>query len=351
MRQATDGRPVRLWREPLWRNSVIWLGIPVPILIALVDAYALRACQGQATDGVVLLTYTLFVVQTASLGALVGSQLKRHPLWWGILAWGIVLVNLQVFVIAVGDRWSTANTVGFAFASSQIGALVCFGVLGTVVWRIRMPTALIGLALAIYFAFALSARDTWYVVLLFQSLATAAVCLILRLFEFRIELSQLLLQTGGDKQRMQFSIRHLFYWTTGVAVMVGLGRLIGWKGILAAGLQFASLPDLLVFVPLLTLVSVLAMWGALGRESWRLRLLILIPALPGIGVVLGAYVAWNRGSPWDRLFPVWEMQSALAVGIAWASLAGWLLAGLLLVFRASGHQLQRRRRAGEPLLF
>jgi len=207
------------------------------------------------------------------------SQTKKQPLWWGILLWGVVLMDLQVFAIAGGSSWSRANAVGIAFASSQAGALICFAALGATSGRLRIPAAAIGLAFTFFFAVSLSATDAWYTVLLLQALATAIVCLVLRWLGFRIERVDLLDTEERAENRMQFSIRHLFYWTTGVAIILALGRLIGWRTLLWMGTQTDL--HLLTFAPLLTLVSILAMWGALGRERWIARLSVLLVMLQG----------------------------------------------------------------------
>ena len=100
--------------------------------------------------------------------------------------------------------------------------------------------------------------------------------------------------------------------------------------------------DLMISAPLLTLVSILAMWGALGREAWTARLSVLLLTLPGIGTLLGATNQRPRRWRWDRLFPASEMGESIEIGIVWAVLAGVLLAGLLLVFRTSGSRLQQK---------
>ena len=339
MAEAIDPRLTEP-RTSLLRSTLITLGIPVPMLMALIDSAALQACVGKPPDVRIYALYALFVAQTALLGVLVGSQLRRQVWWWGILAWGILLVDLQVFAIASVDRWSPANTVGFGFASSQIGATVCFAILGTPAWHFRLPIAGVSLGLATYFAFALQASDAWYQILFMQSVATGIVCLFLRSFAFRIRRSDQLV--NPDNKRLQFSIRHLFFWTTGVGIFVGIVRLVPWKSMLALEVLTDHLTDLLIFVPLLTLVSMLALWGSLGREAWFSRYPVLAMMLPGIGVALGFYVIVSQQrSRWNPLFPVWETRQVFELGIVWTTLAGALLLGLLLVFRATGYRLQR----------
>jgi hypothetical protein len=105
--------------------------------------------------------------------------------------------------------------------------------------------------------------------------------------------------------------------------------------------------ELLAAAPPLTLVSILGVWGALGREAWIVRLGVLAVSLPGIGASLGAYSVWvanrrGRGWNWNLLFPAMQSRESIEVAIIWAVLAGILLAGLLLVFRTSGSRLMQK---------
>jgi hypothetical protein len=184
----------------------------------------------------------------------------------------------------------------------------------------------------------------WYVVLFLQCLATLVTCVALRRFGFRIERLDLLPVDKPANKRLQFSIRHLFYWTTGVACVVAVGRLIGWRSMVAAGTEVGRVPELLLYVPLLTLVSMVGMWGALGREAWWVRVGILALSLPAVGFVFGLSAKVSSRSRWDNLFYAWRggPYAEIELGIVWTVLAGMLLAGLLLVFRFSKNRLQRR---------
>jgi hypothetical protein len=335
-------------RTSLLRHSIVWLGIPLTCTLALLDAQALQAVVGRSAGWLVYGVYALFVIQTGAVSMIVGRRIRHELSWWAILAWAVLLVDLQVFSLAgpTGD-WDVVKKLGFAVASSQIGILTCFGVLGGTVWRIRLPIVSMGLALAVFFALSMDGDDAWYVLLFFQCLATLVTCAVLRRFGFRIERLDMLPDDVAANNRLQFSIRHLFYWTTGVACLVAVGRLIGWRAIAAAGLELGRVPELLLYVPLLTLVSMIGMWGALGRESWWLRfgLLFLLQPVVGFAFGFGAYLAAKSSqSPWRNLFYSWRGGdlAMIELGIVWTVLAGMLLAGLLLVFRFSGNRLQRR---------
>lgn len=324
-------------------GQLLAIGLPFTALLAFVDHHALQACASRDEGWQIYTTYTLFVVQTAALAALVGSQLRREQLWWLVLIWGVLLVDLQVFALAgPAGTASQIKKLGFAIASAQIGTLTCFGVLGGSSLVIRLPIAGFGLTIAMFFAGALGGKDTWYMLLLLQCIATAIVCVGLRWFSFRI-MHQDLGGKGARSNPLQFSIRHLFYWTTGVAVSVAIGRFVGWKALLGAGLQLGDMPQLLVFVPLLTLTSVIAMWSALGRELWSVRLPVLLLSLPVAGLIIGICTTPTQRR-YDALFYDWNTsrEEAIALGIVWSVLAGTLLAGLLLLFRMNSQRLQRR---------
>jgi hypothetical protein len=192
------------------------------------------------------------------------------------------------------------------------------------------------------FAAALGGNDTWYMLLLLQCIATAIVCTGLRWFSFRIVHRDLSGNVGASNV-LQFSIRHLFYWTTGVAITVAIGRLVGWKSLLGAGLQLGRMPELLVFVPLLTLTFVIAMWAALGRESWLARLPVLLLSLPAAGLVFGISTTPTQRR-YENLFYTWNTTraEAIAIGVVWSLLAGALLTGSLFVFRMNSQRLQRK---------
>ncbi len=335
-------------RTSLLRHSIVWLGIPLTCTLALIDAQAFQAVAGRSAGWLVYGVYALFVLQMGAVAAIVGTRIKNELSWWGILAWAILLLDLQVFSMAApNNNWDVVKKLGFAIASSQIGILTCFGVLGGTVWRIRLPIVGIGLALAVFFALSLNGYESWYVLLFFQCLATLVTCVVLRRFGFLIGPLDLLPADAAASNRLQFSIRHLFYWTTGVACLVAVGRLIGWRAMVAVGIGLGRMPEMLLYVPLLTLVSIVGMWGALGRESWWMRFGALFLMQPVVGFACGFAAnlsAKSSNSPRGNVFYSWRGgdMATIELGIVWTMLAGTLLAGLLLVFRFSDNRLQRR---------
>ena len=126
-------------------------------------------------------------------------------------------------------------------------------------------------------------------------------------------------------------------------MLIGVGRLLGLQGIA----EIAGWSSLTVYAPAFTLITVIAFWAALGSESWFIRFPVLLIALPSVGSLLGLYEDWmQRTSRWDgswRMMP-WStsFEEKMIFWVIWTSLAGTLLAALVLVFRAGRQRLVRR---------
>jgi len=328
-------------------KELLLLGVVLPALVVVVDQQLLARCVARHNDpAFIIFTFAVFVLQIGVLSRLVGSRVTMQPYWWGIFAWSIILVDLQVFSLA-GPASSWSNPVkafGNAFGSAQIGLVTCWGLLGRMKWNNRFPIAVVGFALSWGFCLSLAGRGNWISVMFLQCVATILVCAVLRYFQFTIDdvWTRVLIEPELQQGRIQFSIRHLFYWTTGTATLVGVGRLVG----IDALTQLFGLSGLTVYAPAFTLISVISFWAALGPESWLIRFPVLLLTLPTVGGLLGTYEGWRdrRGSwngdwqmmPWNSTF-----QEKLVFWIVWASLAGMLLTALVLVFRAAGQRLVR----------
>lgn len=343
--EGSDGTLPSAPRTSLPILRLFVLGVPVTACLAFVDHRLLEMCSGRHAPSLIPAAYILFVAQTGLLATLVGSQVRRHPFWWAFLVWGVLLVDIQAVTLSAGFS-SEVTKLAFAFASAQLGMVTCYLVLGATVWRIRLLVGALCLTFVLFFGLALGGSDAWQALLMLQTVATAIACGVLRWFSFRIQPSDLDGSGEQSTHSMQFSIRHLFYWTTGVAIMVGIGRGMAWQPLLMAGLQLTRTQELFVIVPLLTFTSVVALWAVLGCESWLIRIPVFLISLPAAGFVLGIS-APAPTRPWwgETMFREWGATTAqtVAQGIFWMVLAGALLASLLLAFRASANRLQRTR--------
>ena len=141
----------------------------------------------------------------------------------------------------------------------------------------------------------------------------------------------------------QFGIKHLFIWTTIVAVLFGIGRLILWSALANTFLNERTLPMVWRAV-LMTMIAVFTAWTVLGdlRGAWW-RVLVLVVVLMAVGGGLVYIELSNRNSRlvgWslnaDDLWPLW---------LTWTTLNGLFLAGLMLVLRCSGWQLARVKKS------
>lgn len=331
--------------DPAYRQ-LLYFVVLVPTTLVLVDTYLLNNCTSpQAKVPWAWITYLWFCLQTAGISYWVGKQIDKSRCWWGILVWIVLLIDIQVIAIVGNGRLWTNHILGFAFASAQAGLAVIWSVLGTGSWRLRFPLFIGGFTWAVCLGIAMH-HESMMVLLLGQCVATAAFCVGMRRFGFRFAHVSDMILAGmmNERKAAQFSISHLFYWTTGVAVLVGIGRFIPWR-VWLAYLDLRDVPYLIGFIIVLTLVSIIAAWMALGRESWQLRIFVGSLILPTVGAVIGylGVPSSARGLYWIMGFGWGSSLERCFLWATWATLAGLFLAGILLVVRAQGQRLYRMR--------
>lgn len=120
----------------------------------------------------------------------------------------------------------------------------------------------------------------------------------------------------------QFTLGQAFTWTTIIAMLFAIGRLVTFTGLLTFG----------AVILLQVAVMLLAGWATLSRQDVRPRLFVLLVAALILGVLPPYYA---RGDMRDFGFYI-----AIAVGYA------AILSGSLLVFRSCGYRLVRVGRRG-----
>jgi hypothetical protein len=317
----------------------------VPTLLSYSDAFLLHRC---ATEGHLprdlWVTFAWFCLQTAAMALWVGSRLSRSPWWWCVLAWTILLIDLQVFALADSHAiWGgPATMLALAFVSAQTGLAVVWGLLGSETWKLRVPIAVGVLAWALSLGSAMH-FSSMMLLLLGQTMATTAICLLLRSAGYRFAASHLILSRDSPESLPgQFSIRHLFFWTTALAIITAIARLLDWSLLLY--LPMESIPHLLSYTALLMLVSMVATWAALGRENAIVRMLLGSLLLPAAGAWLSVLDQFIPHAQRAGLWMFWPVtQDRLFVSALWTSLAGVFLACILLVFRAQGQRLYRSK--------
>ena len=144
---------------------------------------------------------------------------------------------------------------------------------------------------------------------------------------------------------LQFSLGQLFWWMTAFAVVLAVLRT---ASLFQQGLAHLAL------IAALTSLSLVAVWGSLGKgRVWlRVPVLILFPAVIGLGVGIGDIAnLWGKhlmcgygDTPicWPTSSWEWEtLIDALVSWVSWSVLATTFLAGLLGMFRVAGCRLVR----------
>lgn len=334
-------------RHPVITFRLAFVSVVLPIaLVALDDATLRYGSIHNWTPATGVAISSLFVVQTALLSYLAGVLLSN----WGwrllLLGWSLLLVNLLLATGAMDNAWDQ-RLLALAFLSAEIGALVTWLTLGSESLRSRIilvalasaPIKYLSGVLAVDFK-GLRWGDPWVIIVAVQIGGTWALVALLRLAGYRIERARHE-PTDTVGAPIQFSIRHMLIATTIVAVLVPIVQGLmkssyRWMG----GRQWmqASTDGMV-----LALVSLAALWMALGTGRWALKVVTfaLLAILAG-GALYGVEATNLYPQPYS-LTPA-PLTYAGWRWIAWTLLTGLFLAGMLFVLRATDHRLIRRRR-------
>jgi hypothetical protein len=331
------------------RLFLVAVGLPAAVVVA--DQWAMTFVAEEDWSGPATgMVYALFVAQVGLLGLAVGRFVDRWFLRWVVLVWGLMLIDTMLFRLMLEmPRWGGWHEWGYclpyALLSAQLGLVAIWGILGPLSWPWRLPGFLIAALLVTSFGFALGRRsEVWVLLALVQGATTVGLCVLVWCLGFRLRLLEgpgAPAREPAGKKLLQFSIGHMLMWTVALVPIILLAQ-----GLDLWFLQFLTVSDWLELVLIavgLGLVSLIAIWAALGGGPTAIRIgtLALAPALLAI---LPASVAFIGGA--SRLGgPYSVMDELAAVGwgwIAWTFLAAWFLAGLLLMFRASGYRLVHR---------
>jgi len=330
------------------RNPSIRLVLASVVLPALVvaadEALLAFAYQHRWSVPTTLAVLGWFVAQTGLLCYVAGKWLPN----WGwrlvVLFWSMLLINLLLRGPSVG---SDIKLLALAFSSGQIGALAAWVILGASAWWRRL--AILPFAVVPVFLFGEAQVeemgwdvDAWRSVMLVQVVATCVLVAALHVSGYRIELVQFGAAEGGPGP-VQFSVRHLLIATMAVAIVMTIVQALLRTSQSQSGRQWlqASADGVVLAV-----VSLAAMWAALGAGRWWIKAMVFIL----LALAAGSSLYWLEKSVLYRAPVLFKWEQPLTQAgwwwLAWALLAGSLLAGMLLVLRATGHRLVRRRRTG-----
>ena len=335
------------------RLFLVAAGLPAAVFIA--DQWAMTFVAEEDWSGPAMgMIYGLFVAQVGLLGFLVGRFVDRWLLRWIVLIWGLALIDTMLFRLVLempgwGGWHDWGYCLPYALLSAQLGLVAIWGILGPLPWPWRLPGVLIAALLVMSFGFALNrGSEVWVLLATIQGATTVGLCTLVRSLGFRMRLLDGPTAPGREptgSKVLQFSIGHMLVWMAALVPIILLAQ-----GLDLWFLQFLSLWDWLglVWIALgLGMVSLIAIWAALGRgpTAIRIGMLALVPAL--IAIMPASIAFFSRVS---RLVASRSVMNVAEIGwgwMVWTLLAAWFLAGLLLMFRASGYRLVRAaRRSG-----
>ncbi len=371
--ELTPARPDHL--TPQQRFLLVLFGVVFPCLIALINYVVLRqiiTSEWQVSG--VITTFVVYIVEIGALGFGLGYCIQHPVLRLAILIWCVVFIDFLLLIQGLSRNYfgryglsarNYADSLLFAMLSGQIGMVAVWAVLGNTNWVWRLPATFIGISLLGYLLFSVArgGSDFTTVILFCQTAATASLGALMWVFGFRIQGISApsetnepdpgrwirgLFKRGANQatthvlpsgKRLQFSMWHMFIWTTALAPVFAILRLVDWASIKYLSknwfFQYSSLGTAFA------LVSLVALWAALGRERFVNRLAVLTLLAPLWGSVIGALMLWGW---WDIDYLSRRLSGAtdvIMMWIAWTFIAAFFLAGMLMFFRGRGLRLVR----------
>jgi hypothetical protein len=305
------------------------------------------------------LQFGWYVVQIGVLGYVVGRSISHPTLRWVVFGWILLLVTLLTFTAAMAGSDGSSCLPPAALVGGQIGICIVWLFFGDTIWPLRIPLMVAGVV--IIFALWLAAAEHYWnqmlnELLILQGTTLGVLCGILRLQRFQLGRIVLCAETTEQSQRraLQFNLKHVLIWTTGMAVLLGIGRafdLLNWQ----AAERFTQ--GVLFWKGVLAIMSavgiIVALWVALGRGHWAMRYSIGLLYLLAIGSGVSLWSKHNHNAlqigmrTWSR--HEWELVKLYEVGwwwLGWLFLSAGLLASTLLILRTLEYRLVRRAKGG-----
>lgn len=347
MNQEAPPTPRSILQELPPPHKLVVGAIAVPFLIAATNQLLLEEIASHHKLN--LLLYPWLALSTAWLSLSTGRLLSPAWLRWVVFAWGLVLLDLIVFIACLTSR--VERQFGYILVSAQISLLTLWGVLGPGKWQWRIPIVVAMVPFVVSFSSSFTgtygrySTRSWNFMMLVTAAVVIALCGGLRYFGFTLRLKQpssTTLDSATYQPSYQFGVKHMLIWitVTGPLLLFIRGLDLGERGFFTAA----------VLAIALSTVNLLAIWAVLGEGHWLLRLASLLAAPPLIALGMSYYSAYLKAvAPLNAAgMPNWygsvgwtlvEMQD---LWIAWLWLDAALLAALLLYLRTIGYRLARK---------
>lgn len=337
-------------------RNLLLVGIGLPAILAVADQCVLQAIDSELSAVSTGVLFSFYAAQIALMSWAVGRYSTPWPLRWIIWLWTMALIDLQLGAVTASIYNQAANCLVTGVLSGQLGALVVWGFLGSgpFVWRIPSLVVVLGVCWNCYDLLVRINQHAswmqlgWSDLLNVEGVTLCILCASLRLCGYALRIPE----PDGDAlpakpeagRSLQFGIRDVLIGTTSLAVLLGIfkaGDLLTFRFLqqlyaggflLVATVAIATAANLLV-----------AIWSALGRGRFELRVLVLVLASLAVGSPL-AWYAVNIGQPMMRLNRDYRFAHWYGTGywwIGWMFLTATLLAASLLIFRTLGYRLVR----------
>jgi len=257
---------------------------------------------------------------------------KRRWILIGSLLAVTLLVDFGIVVLLDPREGPTAiEILRLALVCSQGSLLAVWAAFGGKPTPWRMVAAILVCAAYLWLSIPHSDMDPVAYVLLGQTIVGSVAFWGLRLAGVgvtRISADASACDPAAGGRRLQFSLRWLLEWTTGVAVLLGMLHYLPED----SPDEFFQPQVWIVFFAPGTVVAVVALWTALGTRWLGLRI-----AVAGVIVFTAAISLWLYISHAD----LWKFC------FFFVSQALWMI-GSLAVFRAAGYRVSLRwKRARE----
>jgi hypothetical protein len=346
--ESLDNQYVERDQDSLIR--IFTKGLLICMVIGLLDWYALSFITvNNQNSWPVFAAMALFSIQTIVLSVVIGLQVHQSPAWWLFFGWSLVLVNLNLMLIQFNVDWSARylSALVFAFFTAQIGLVIFWGILDSSPFGRRSVIAgFLFVACCHPYWLVSESRNgsSWLTMMTAYLVAVIASSVVLRLSGFRlVARNQKLVGQEG-----QFSILHLFIWTTVVALLFGGGRMVNWNLLLENGNSTSSLVLRSIMMTLITVSTAWTIMSPTRSLGWKLPILILL--LLGVGYVLYFLETSSTGRGYSRLSGFWfwrkptpiELAQIRNLWLSWTLLNGIFFSGLILVIRVAGKRLSRQ---------
>ncbi len=335
------------------RNRILFFAVAVPVMIWTVNTGIVGSGFIHSSIAAMLGCYVVFVGEIALIAWCVGRYMRHPVLRCVVFLWCIAFVDV-LFVLIRFSMYDFSH-VGYSFASAQLGLLIAWAVLGTSSLGVRVFAAFCGLTAVMTYVSALTngfesqsywVQNDWDTILTWQAIATLALCCALRWRRFRIlpihdvvSIAETRSDDDKNSEPVQFSIMHLLMWTSALAPIFAVARLVDWNALeFSYGLRMAQFVSLAV---LLSLTSLVAIWSGLGVGHALLRMVVVLI----FTVSAGAMVAFASKRRWLELLDLDLYQSgveAYIFWITWTVLAGFFYVAMLLILRATDQRLMRK---------